>query len=823
MSIDGLLASLIYLDDTRSSTTHIPNAELWDTAPWQYILDFRIEVNQYWDALANITQTQDLPGLDSLLEAFPTPVQLYEAAIFTFRNMSTGSEPDSLENVFALCSLSYVASICSQRMGKPDIDNIFRDVNIWRDSISDPQHRQLFNGLIQRLWGGNGGDMRAYPFQTEQSHCSASQPFNGPGYISPQSATMQDISLFGDFPDPFWGGLFDVPGSLPGHTFQMTGTTPEFHPTVLDTPEPQLLVGDLRQSAVITILTSFIANCGDLMDILSGHGATARGPHSDVPLEVKNFTQALGRHDSFGDPFARGILAVVDKFVDLNYFQNVDEVQDYIMIVGKEILPGGQIFAKVCKAVYSSTYMTKTSQVARRQHGGQKRYHVTIKTCKLRCMRYADGVYYKIVQSHASQLTALPMEAGDPFKDAISAIDGLFASFIYLDKTSTEMSTTFHDGLCHQIDRYWERLGQIASTQTIPNFTPLFNSFNSSTHFCEVAIFTFRNVLVGAKPESLHDIFSLCSFSYIASCCLQNHDNFRDLDVWQSAIRNPQERQLFSDVAAVVWPPMPSIATEDACKSQTPPTVLCENPPTQSSSDELWYMQDETLLNGLPDLFWGLEATNNSGATIVVEELLPTSSTLEDLQRSAIVSNLICFLTECGDLLHVFSGRGVTTKDLYSCIAFTQRGSEARNVVNSCVQRLKSHGASQNPAVVAIISIVERFVELGYLQTPEELRKYMLCVGRRVMFEEEAFATFCQSVCESTATVSKPPTPPRGRGRCRGLRQRLIPGREISCEVCGQLFSRKYNKNRHVEAKHPRVQLSPDADGLVQGSVRLTA
>ncbi|KAF5536500.1 hypothetical protein FPHYL_12953 [Fusarium phyllophilum] len=121
----------------------------------------------------------------------------------------------------------------------------------------------------------------------------------------------------------------------------------------------------------MTILTSFIANCRDLMGILSGHRATAKGPHSDVSLEVKNFTQALRLHDSFGDPSARGILAIVDRFVDLNYFQNIDEIRDYIIIVGKEILPSGQTFAQVCKAVYSSTDMTQTSQVARRQHAGR--------------------------------------------------------------------------------------------------------------------------------------------------------------------------------------------------------------------------------------------------------------------------------------------------------------------------------------------------------------------------------------------------------------------------------------------------------------------
>lgn len=99
-------------------------------------------------------------------------------------------------------------------------------------------------------------------------------------------------------------------------------------------------------------------------------------------------------------------------------------------------------------------------------------------------------------------------------------------------------------------------------------------------------------------------------------------------------------------------------------------------------------------------------------------------------QGSTIVSNLICYLTECGDLLHVFSGRGVTVNNLYSCIAFTQGGSEAKNRVDCCVQRLKSGGSSQNPCMAGILSIVERFVALGYLQTPEELLKYMLCVGR---------------------------------------------------------------------------------------------
>ncbi|KAF4944158.1 hypothetical protein FGADI_12871 [Fusarium gaditjirri] len=292
---------------------------------------------------------------------------------------------------------------------------------------------------------------------------------------------------------------------------------------------------------------------------------------------------------------------------------------------------------------------------------------------------------------------------------AISAIDGLLACLIYPAATGSEMTPTYHGDLCHQIDRYWDRLRRIMLTQTTPSPTALFNSFHSSTQFIEIAIFTFRNVLVGAKPNSLNAIFSLCSLSYIASCCLRNHDNFRDIDVWRDAIRDPQERRMFSDLAGVVWPQVSS-TTDDALI-------------------EFDFMLEELLFSDVPIPSWELEAIPESSFTSV-GKLLRTSSSLQDLQGSAIMSNLISFLTECGDVLHVFSGRGVTTKDLYSCIAFTQGGSEAKTLVNSCVQRLKSDDASQNPPTAGIISIVERFIALGYLQTPEELRKYMLCVGR---------------------------------------------------------------------------------------------
>ncbi|RBA19150.1 hypothetical protein FPRO05_10079 [Fusarium proliferatum] len=357
------------------------------------------------------------------------------------------------------------------------------------------------------------------------------------------------------------------------------------------------------------------------------------------------------------------------------------------------------------------------------------------------------------------------------YNSAISAIDGLFALFVYLDKTESEMMATFHDDLRHQIDRYWQGLRQIASSHTAPSLTALFHSFNSSTQFYEVAIFTFRNVLVGAKPDSLNAIFSLCSLSYIASCCLRNFDNFRDIRVWRNAISDPQERKAFRDLAGIIWPHVSPVSIEDTLYSQLPtvtrPETTHQNAATHISAIGFDFVPDEWLSNDLPDVVLELDAMADSSVRIGIGNLQRTSSTLEDLQGSAIVSNLIYFLTECGDLLHVFSGRGVTIRDLYSYIAFNQGGSEAKNLVNSCVQRLKSDGASRNPPAAGIISVVERFVALGYLQTPEEVRKYMLCVGRTVILEDEALAEFCQTVRESTVTVSRPRNPPLAGGRRR--------------------------------------------------------
>ncbi|KAF4345209.1 hypothetical protein FBEOM_817 [Fusarium beomiforme] len=330
------------------------------------------------------------------------------------------------------------------------------------------------------------------------------------------------------------------------------------------------------------------------------------------------------------------------------------------------------------------------------------------------------------------------MEEDIPYQQALSAVDGLLAYLIYLNTSSLSKESTVLDlALAQQtwveLGRYWSRLIRISSTQDTPNLSPVLNSFSSLAQFSQVAIFTFRNTLLGAKPDSLDAIFSLCSLSYVASCCMRKHNMLHDygtswdIRIWRNAIRDPGERQLFSDLASVFW--SERLSSNIIGPYDTLGNFGHQPEPYQAPSPKIVHLGNDQPLNNLPHGFWGLDETADLSLPIGLDLQQP-SSRIQDLQRSAIVSNVVSFLEECGELLHVFSGRGVTAKGLYSYIAFNQKGLEAKTLVNSYVQRLKNDETFQNLATVGIIAIVERFVALGYLQTVDELRMYMLSVGR---------------------------------------------------------------------------------------------
>lgn len=104
---------------------------------------------------------------------------------------------------------------------------------------------------------------------------------------------------------------------------------------------------------------------------------------------------------------------------------------------------------------------------------------------------------------------------------------------------------------------------------------------------------------------------------------------------------------------------------------------------------------------------------------------------LQILQGSAIITNLAHFLEECGDLLRILSGRGVTTGSLSPGTCTGQSQSEVQTAIKSSfIQPLQNNKFFvDNLSAQRLLVVADRFVELGYLRSIDETRRYLINVG----------------------------------------------------------------------------------------------
>ncbi|CAJ0548574.1 Ff.00g021870.m01.CDS01 [Fusarium sp. VM40] len=382
-------------------------------------------------------------------------------------------------------------------------------------------------------------------------------------------------------------------------------------------------------------------------------------------------------------------------------------------------------------------------------------------------------------------------------------IDGLLAILIYLDKTKLFADPQIiqshkHWGFVQHIrfalDWYRERLISVTLTQELPGLEALLRSFPTPMSFYEAAIFTFRNTLTGPKPESLDAVIALCIFSHVTLSYLRQLHGSVDCDlsfdsnVWRDTIQDLEHRQTFSRLIEILFPETLPLVSCHASQLLPPAGVLDlpSSTPHQNEAAEalpptIFTIEDDLAIYDMLDSFLGCSdavdaypATPSSHAMVGVGTAHHTSS-LADLQGSAIMLNITRFLEECGESMLIFSGRGLTAKDLRSCVAFNQQGFATKNLITtSFIQPLRKYDICKEPSISGILSIVDRFVDLGYLQTIGEVRDYMLFVGREVLASDQTFPEFCQTVCAIIRTDTDTggmPVPPLRPGRRGGLRK----------------------------------------------------
>ena len=107
------------------------------------------------------------------------------------------------------------------------------------------------------------------------------------------------------------------------------------------------------------------------------------------------------------------------------------------------------------------------------------------------------------------------------------------------------------------------------------------------------------------------------------------------------------------------------------------------------------------------------------------------SITTSNLRETKMFYALLLFFELLGQLPYILSGKGLTAKGLESCLTFCQVQQKKRKQIRKeFLKPLKQHKVFENPCFRALLWMAKQFVDRGNLQSVEEVRAYLLTVGR---------------------------------------------------------------------------------------------
>ncbi|KAF4445665.1 hypothetical protein F53441_10614 [Fusarium austroafricanum] len=580
-----------------------------------------------------------------------------------------------------------------------------------------------------------------------------------------------DMNTLGGTPP--WSTMYQ---SNVGSPIAISSGQEQYDQSLSSTPTGTDTLKLLRETSLFTAVLKYIRDNSKFWEKLAGCGLVSKDLRSILAWGQERSRDKKRIHASYIQPLlsekytrdrpSRGILSVVESFFDWGLLQNIEDIKHYMESMAGLLFHSQTACQEFCDWFHGVQESPKPPSPTSKPPTTRKRLSCDEPGCDYTSVRpwNMERHRLKVHPSREEHIT-------DPtILQSLTALTPM----LFLQS---------------ELERYWTRFISIDSSQALPTLQPdlenLLRSFRHSTQLCEKAIITLQNVLMGASPHTLDAIFSLCSLSYITSCCLQingkpgYYDICFDTNAWQSTISDPIQRSVFNHLASILWSFTPTpIPTSSAALYPAAPSTpglsssfVPQITLNQTSSSELGFIEDYMPLNHFPELFSGLEHKQHPWIT---------------LRESASMSNMIYFLKECEELLNIFSGDGVTTKDPYSRIAFYREGPETKDYLNLCIQRLREDNSFQEPSTSAILCIAERFVDLAYLQTIEELRAYALMIGKVILPTKRAFATFCESVFASTSFIKRP----------------SISSPKVPCGVCGKEYAKKSNMTRHAKEKH---------------------
>ncbi|CEI68260.1 hypothetical protein FVEN_g5569 [Fusarium venenatum] len=358
----------------------------------------------------------------------------------------------------------------------------------------------------------------------------------------------------------------------------------------------------------------------------------------------------------------------------------------------------------------------------------------------------------------------------------LSRAEGFLACLIWINSTRTIVGDDLHanptffqdteqgavlQNVYSQLEETRLRLVDATQSIALSCREDTLNSFVNPTSFYETAVSGFHNTLLGLPPTALSDVAALCAMSHAISFCLYStrtpvdFEPFSNFDLWRNAISNHEHRQPFDDLikAACLEPYLTALAN-------IYPVPQYSNDMFDGALELSW---DSDLIH--PNFFL---ASENEDCSRNESSQAPD---LQSLQGSSIVVNLSHFLEQCGDPLFRLFSRGAMG-NMCLCIG-TSVSSPAASVERLFMQILRDDASLKNPTIQGILSVVDRFVDLGCLQSADEMRDYLLLLGKGLLASDQIYLDFIQWVPNSMTEAANRISPLTGEAAKSRRDQRL--------------------------------------------------
>ncbi|EWG41433.1 hypothetical protein FVEG_15291 [Fusarium verticillioides 7600] len=171
----------------------------------------------------------------------------------------------------------------------------------------------------------------------------------------------------------------------------------------------------------------------------------------------------------------------------------------------------------------------------------------------------------------------------------------------------------------------------------------------------------------------------------------------------------------------------------------------------------------------------------------------PIGDILAVLQQTSVFTAVLEYIREHGEFWFKLAGRGLVSKDLRSCLAWSQERSRKRKQIEACyIQPLSSEKHTRDLPARGIVSVVEAFFDQGLLQSIEDIKSYMERVAS-LMFSDRVA---CQEFRDWVHRVQGSPKP------STSTPMPTAKLKHLSCPKCKYTSDRSYNIERHYYNKH---------------------